>query len=62
MSGATREAYSYLRYLGVHPPRRHKEARALARRLRAEAGPGHILVGWMAEQGTLEAHDRRRPS
>ena len=36
MSQATDEAYSYLRMLGVHPPRRPKEARALARHLRAE--------------------------
>lgn len=34
MSTKTREAYCYLRYLGVHPPRRPKEARALARLLR----------------------------
>ena len=36
MSRETHEAYAYLRQLGVHPPRRHVEARRLARRLRKE--------------------------
>ena len=34
MSRATNEAYAYLKMLGVHPPRRPREARELARRMR----------------------------